>query len=170
MTVWKSLALLKRIAPKREYKLKSLRGSCDWLEAKQRKSWASVSFLSCPSGPICEFSHNQHYLLLSIPVSLFLFKHSLSCNQFLFFGCDPLCGRSHWPRGLGHEQSLPAWTLGSWVRIPLEAWMPVYAFILCVGNGLATGWSLIQRVQPTVYRLRNWKAAQVHKGCRAIER
>jgi hypothetical protein len=33
-------------------------------------------------------------------------------------------------------------TLGSWVRIPLEAWMPVFVYsvcvVLCVGSGLAT--------------------------------
>jgi hypothetical protein len=39
--------------------------------------------------------------------------------------------------------------------------------VLCVGSGLATGWSPVQGVLPTVYRLRNWKAAKVHKGCRA---
>jgi hypothetical protein len=28
-----------------------------------------------------------------------------------------------WPRGLRHELSSHARTLGSWARIPLEAWM-----------------------------------------------
>jgi hypothetical protein len=53
-----------------------------------------------------------------------------------------LC-KSHWPRGLMHELSSPARTLGSWVRISLEAWMTVYVYsvfvLLCVGSGLATG-------------------------------
>jgi hypothetical protein len=39
--------------------------------------------------------------------------------------------------------SSPAQTLGSWVRILLEAWMSLlvsYVFVLsCVGGGLATG-------------------------------
>jgi hypothetical protein len=49
-------------------------------------------------------------------------------------------GRPQWPRGLGHELSSLALTLGSWVRIPFKAWMFVLcAFILCVGRGLATG-------------------------------
>jgi hypothetical protein len=63
-----------------------------------------------------------------------------------------LC-RSQWPRGLRHEMSSPAWTLGSWVRIPLEAWMFAFIqFVLsCVGSGLATGRSLVQGVLPTVY-------------------
>jgi hypothetical protein len=39
-------------------------------------------------------------------------------------------GRSQWARGLGHELSSPARTLGSWVRIPLQVRM--FAFILCL--------------------------------------
>jgi hypothetical protein len=42
--------------------------------------------------------------------------------------------------------------------------------VLCVGSGLATDWSPVQAVLLTVYRLRNWKAAEVHKGYRAIYR
>jgi hypothetical protein len=34
-----------------------------------------------------------------------------------------LMGRSQWPRGLTYELSSTARKLGSWVRIPLEAWM-----------------------------------------------
>jgi hypothetical protein len=47
-----------------------------------------------------------------------------------------------WPRGLTHEHSSPARTLGSWIRIPLEAWMTVCVCvrsILCAGSCLATG-------------------------------
>jgi hypothetical protein len=40
--------------------------------------------------------------------------------------------RSQWPRGLRHEPSSLAQTLGSWVRIPLKARMSVCAFILCL--------------------------------------
>jgi hypothetical protein len=40
--------------------------------------------------------------------------------------------RSEWPRGLRHEPSSLARTLGSWVRIPLEAWMPVYIYSVFV--------------------------------------
>jgi hypothetical protein len=39
--------------------------------------------------------------------------------------------RSQWRRGLRHEPSSPARTLGSRVRVPLQAWMFVCAFILC---------------------------------------
>jgi hypothetical protein len=68
--------------------------------------------------------------------------------------------RSQRPRGLRHEPSSSARTLGSWVQIPLKAWMSacIYSvFVLsCVGSGLATGWSPVQRVLPTVQELRNW--------------
>jgi hypothetical protein len=36
--------------------------------------------------------------------------------------------------------------------------------VLCVGTGLATGWSQGQDVLPTVYRLRNWKSDQGPQG------
>jgi hypothetical protein len=71
---------------------------------------------------------------------------------------------SQWPRGLRHEPSSPAPTLESWVLIPLEAWMSVCVYsvyiVLCVGSGLATGWSTVQGVLPTPYRLINWKSSQ----------
>jgi hypothetical protein len=56
----------------------------------------------------------------------------------------PVLGGSQWPRGLRHELSSLAGTLGSWVRLPLKVWMfALCAFILCVvlcvGRGLATG-------------------------------
>jgi hypothetical protein len=51
-------------------------------------------------------------------------------------------------------------TLGSWIRIPLKAWMFVYVYsvfvLSCVGSGLATGWSPVQLVLPNVLGLRNW--------------
>jgi hypothetical protein len=40
----------------------------------------------------------------------------------------------------------------SWFLIRLEARMFLSAFSLCVGNGLATGWSPVQGVPPTVYK------------------
>jgi hypothetical protein len=48
--------------------------------------------------------------------------------------------RSQWPRGLRHELSSLFRTLGSRVRFPLEAWMSVGVYSVCVlGSGLATG-------------------------------
>jgi hypothetical protein len=55
-----------------------------------------------------------------------------------------------------HEMSSPAWTLGSWVRIPLETCLFVCVYsvfaLSCVGSGLATGWSHVQGVLPIVYK------------------
>jgi hypothetical protein len=36
--------------------------------------------------------------------------------------------------------------------------------VLCVGSGLATGWSPVQGVLPTVYRIRNLKKRSMSKG------
>jgi hypothetical protein len=42
--------------------------------------------------------------------------------------------------------------------------------VLCVGRGLATGWSPVQGVLPTVYRIKKLKNGQCPtKGCRAID-
>jgi hypothetical protein len=43
-----------------------------------------------------------------------------------------LLRRSQWPRGLRHELSSLARTLWSWVRIPLEVWMSLRLFCVCV--------------------------------------
>jgi hypothetical protein len=68
--------------------------------------------------------------------------------------------RSQWPRGLRHELSSPARTLGSWVGIPLKTWMSVCVYsvfvLSCVGRGLAACWSPVQGILPTVLVLRNW--------------
>jgi hypothetical protein len=49
---------------------------------------------------------------------------SQKIKLFRKFKCTPYrCCRSQWPRGLRHEMSSPARTLGSWVRIPLKTWM-----------------------------------------------
>jgi hypothetical protein len=39
---------------------------------------------------------------------------------------------SQWSRDLRHELSSPSQTLGSWVRVTLESWMPVYIYSLFV--------------------------------------
>jgi hypothetical protein len=40
--------------------------------------------------------------------------------------------QSQWPRLLRHEPSSSARTLGSWVRILLQTWMPVSLYSVCV--------------------------------------
>jgi hypothetical protein len=36
--------------------------------------------------------------------------------------------------------------------------------VLCVGSGLAMGWSPVQEILPTVCGLRNWKAAKAQQS------
>jgi hypothetical protein len=72
------------------------------------------------------------------------------CNFLYNWITQYLISQSQW-----HEMSLPTWTLGSCVRILLEAWMFVCVYsvfvLSCVSSGLATGWSLVQGVLPIVY-------------------
>jgi hypothetical protein len=84
-----------------------------------------------------------------------------------------LQSRSDWPRGLRHEMSSLARTLGSWVRIPLKVWMSVWEYsvvLFCVFV------PILRRADPPSkesYRLciRNWKGGQgPTKGCRATDR
>jgi hypothetical protein len=71
--------------------------------------------------------------------------------------------RSQRSRGLRHELSSLARTLGSLVRILLKAWMFVFVrlfcvcAVLCLGSDLATCWSPVQGVLPTVYRIKKLK-------------
>jgi hypothetical protein len=82
--------------------------------------------------------------------------------------------RTQWTRGQRHEPSWPARTLGSWVRIPLEAWMSMCVYSVCVR--LCVGSDLRRADPPSKesYRLciglRNRKTDQGPKGCRATER
>jgi hypothetical protein len=87
----------------------------------------------------------------------------------------PKISQSQCPLGLRYEPSSPAQTLGSWVRIPLEAWMSLCVcsvfMLFCIGNGLATGRSPVLGVQPSVYGLiKMKKTAKAHKRCRATDR
>jgi hypothetical protein len=83
---------------------------------------------------------------------------------------------SRWPRGLRCELSSLARTLGSWVRIPLKAWMSLCVYcvcvVLCVGSCLATGWSPVQGVLPTACRIKELKKRprSNKKDYRAIDR
>jgi hypothetical protein len=108
------------------------------------------------------------------PCSMFLaFLSCICCTSMSGFPLTPhhfrflnshvycLC-QSRWPRGLRHELSSLIRTLGSLFRMPLEAWMSVcvYSVVLCVGSGLATGWSPILGILPTVYRIKKLKNGQ----------
>jgi hypothetical protein len=69
-------------------------------------------------------------------MNLFLFNMPLTMDEtdINIFISGIHGSQSQWPRGLRHELFLLARTLGSWVRIPLKAWMSVRfsVIVLCV--------------------------------------
>jgi hypothetical protein len=79
--------------------------------------------------------------------------------------------RSQWVRGLRHGMYPPAQALGSWVRIPLDAWMSDCNFLVfvlsCVSSGFRTGWSPVQGVLPTVFKIRNFRTNSEWEQARA---
>jgi hypothetical protein len=50
--------------------------------------------------------------------------------------------------------------LGSWVRVPLQAWMSVYEcnvlVLSCVGSGFASGYFPVQGILATVHKIHNF--------------
>jgi hypothetical protein len=76
------------------------------------------------------------------PLWLLITKVKIFMHWVTIIAC-----RSQWPRGLRHEPSSLARTLGSWIRIPLKAWMSVCAFILHFCCSVIP----VQGVLPTVY-------------------
>jgi hypothetical protein len=89
---------------------------------------------------------------------------------------DVLYCQSQWPRRLSHGLCSRAQTLGSWVRIPLEAWMSVCIYSVFVRSCVKV--AALRRAGPPSedsYRLckksRSWKCGQdPTKGCRTIDR
>jgi hypothetical protein len=65
--------------------------------------------------------------------------------------------QSKWLLDSRYEMFSRAETMGLWARIPLKAWMSVCIYsvcvVLCVGSGLATGWSPGQGVLSSVCKI-----------------
>jgi hypothetical protein len=79
-----------------------------------------------------------------------------SARRLLLHGQENNDSRLQWPSSLRHRLSSPPRRLGSWVSIPPEALMSVCVYaLLCVGRGLATGWSPLQGVVPAVYKIKS---------------
>jgi hypothetical protein len=107
-------------------------------------------YATCPTY-IVPFHHPNHIWWWVRTMKLFMQFSAASClgviihistgNFALFRTC-----RSQWPRSVRLARMM-----GSWVWIRPKAWISVLcAFILCVGSGLATGWSPVQGVLSTV--------------------
>jgi hypothetical protein len=107
-------------------------------------------FLSFLSPPVSYIIRN-----FGKPIALLVTFTLVPC--LAYYSTLKMEDRSHWPSSLRHELSSLAGTLGSWVRIPLKAWMSVCVYsVFVLGSGLSTGWSPVQGVLPTVLGLRNW--------------
>jgi hypothetical protein len=70
--------------------------------------------------------------------------------------------RSQWPSGLSHELFFPRWKAGIMGSNPargLDVCVCIYSVsvVLCVGSGLARGWSPVQGVLPHVYKIKKLK-------------
>jgi hypothetical protein len=103
-----------------------------------------------------------------VPCGLSLTPPHPNYRKLFILLCRRTYSRPQWSRCLRHELSSFARKLGSWVRIPLKAWMFgvcmrlfCVCVVLCLGSGLAMGWSLVQGVLPSVKKwLRNWIRGQ----------
>jgi hypothetical protein len=90
-----------------------------------------------------------------------------SHNYLIYLREESLC-RSQWPRGLWHELSSPARTLGLWVRNTLKAWM--YVFILCLymwqpSDGLISR----PRSPAECLRIKKMKWNEAFHGCHMLQ-
>jgi hypothetical protein len=87
-------------------------------------------------------------------VEILLSNFLMSCHDaHAVKGVNCLCPLEHW--GLGFESHSRHGCL--------RAFVLCLCYLVCAGSDLATGWSLVQRVLPTVYRitkLKNKKATR----------
>jgi hypothetical protein len=130
----------------------------------------SVIFFVCRQRNIVKFLLTMQTWIFSFPVVI---KHSaIKIHGERRYGYIILyLGTNHIDRAFWGMNCLRA--LGSWVRILLKAWMSVVInsmfVLLCIGRDLATVWSPVQGVLPTLYRIKKLKTCQgPTEDCRAI--
>jgi hypothetical protein len=107
--------------------------------------------LNCQTHVSC--SNWQHWLAVRVRSHDYIIKSFMSGSQW---NC-----RSRWPRG-------QSWIVFARSNAGIVGSNPtrcldicVFLFfvcvVLCVGSGLSTGWSPVQGVQPTVYKIKKLK-------------
>jgi hypothetical protein len=106
--------------------------------------------------------------------TLISFTHPLRVPALSVMPFWSFC-RSQWPSGLRYVMSSLARRPGSLVRIPYKAWMfgmyiclSCACVVLCLGSGLATSWSLVQGVLPSV-KWSKWKTTSTPWGIRGTD-
>jgi hypothetical protein len=113
----------------------------------------------------------------SVKGFVFVAVISLFCPRISIRYAIGETGRSQWPRSLSYEQSSPAQTLRSWVRIPFMSRMPVCIYSVFVLSSVQV--AALRRADPpskVSYRLRkrsrNWKKRDQGptKSCKATDR
>jgi hypothetical protein len=101
-------------------------------------SYAPITIPHFGQTESCTYSYIRRYYLKSILILpshlhvVYQVQSFFSCFLTDLYTSMNIRCRSQWPSGLKHELSSLVRTLGSWVRIPLKARMPVCAIILCL--------------------------------------
>jgi hypothetical protein len=130
--LWSSRKSLNQSVPKSRFELGTTR---TWAEGVTSASACSVKIIS---------SHIWQTSSLVTYVSFFM------------LAIKKMADHGGW-RALRYELPSPAGMFRSWLRIPLDSRLSVCVYsvrcVLCVGRGLANGWSHVQGVLPTVYRI-----------------
>jgi hypothetical protein len=83
-----------------------------------------------------------------------IFYINLQLNIHILF--NKTRRRSQWPRGLRHEMSSPAQTLGSWVQTPLEARVSECFYSVFMLSCICTGLVTSSSPSKESYRLSTW--------------
>jgi hypothetical protein len=92
-----------------------------------------------------ESSYSDEYVYCRLGYGTAYFETYLAVLQGVTFQTTSIFswlwfGRSQWPRGLRHEPSSPARTLGSWVRIALNSHVRESAILLLLAVGNSKMW------------------------------
>jgi hypothetical protein len=113
-----------------------------------------------------EITHSQNHIFLQQNLILVPQKE-LSCFLFLLaiFNFRQIIVTARSKVWTVSDRSNTG-TVGSNPTQDMDVYVRLFCVcvVLCVGNGLARGWSLVQGVLTVVYSLKNWKIGQVPQG------